>query len=358
MRQKWLINLVCAGLFVAPLAQNAEPTYKPLSRSEKKELKQSAAAIAAAQKEGNYEQIRKFAPGMLNRFGSVMLDPESTELRKAYGSIETAYAVAQTQEQDLTWNERLKGLEGRERLIERDKYVTWLKEQNNDSVFVRQLEMFKTDVTRYAENAPVMEAYSIIKILQNVPASYKEKLLRKAEKNRADIMAQLCNMRKIADLREFARMYPNLFTSDVEALITVLKDKKRSAVLRDPSGRAWADYVRETGDSSVAIREKVRNSVLTKLNTPGEREVRDFEDYMAFFGADEDVVRLYDEFLYKRFKEELTLETAIEYLDACPSGEHRRVVKGWVQELEKHEAFSSDDNDSVVGKAANSQSND
>jgi hypothetical protein len=74
---------LCVVLAASLFAENT-PEYSPLDKNQKKLFKKSHIALLKALEEGNLETFRLFAPGVLSKYESIMIDPQCILNRDTY----------------------------------------------------------------------------------------------------------------------------------------------------------------------------------------------------------------------------------------------------------------------------------
>jgi hypothetical protein len=336
MRHDRLFNkLLCTVLIICGISA-AQTCYKPLSRNDRKELKEAAAAIRVALGKGRYAEVREFAPPLIDKFKSVTLDPQSELYRKFYEEIKAAYQNSLDANDLSSWEERLRDADNDSIRIElRDQYITHLDSLVKSEEAARQKKLFEKEVKAYVDNASAMSAYEFISRLVNVPNQYKSKVKAETEKQCEEIMVQLCSTTDIGKLREFQSKYPDLYAADIQSLISQQQSSKRLQLLKKPSGEAYLAYVAQTGDTSSALKLKVRRRLERDIRvTPSQEK---FEDYFRSFNdPDEQIMSAYDEFLYAKFRQNISVDDALAYLEVFPEGKKAVIIRTWIRSIENY----------------------
>ena len=256
-------------LFVFALAAASPPQYQPLGRREKKQLCETAQALGHVIEQGDTASFLQFAPGMLQRYASVLIQPDTEAEKAIYQGIERMYDA----------------IIGTKSVSAGEKSLPHVSEQ---------------------------------------PLSEIEK---------ARLVAQVSTARTLEQLRRYQERYGDIIGEELQAFERKIRDNHRQRIMRDPTIEEWILYRQQTGESNAFIEARVKENSVLRLKRQ-DATTDDFQLYIATFGHD-GIREVYEQHLYARFSLELTLQTALEYLDAFPTGERAGVVKTWLDLIER-----------------------
>jgi len=217
--------------------------YKPLSKSEKKQFLKSADALEIAFSERNFEGIQRFAPEILSRYESIVLDPECMKLRPIYKRISDLYIKSGFEIQYDSLQALLKIKTGSPRTtLERYQPLLRFLKDKNDSLFQYHMSVLEGFQDKFFKANPTLNTLHFISSL----AFYSIKLWEtQSDQLKSELQKEFSNLTFQHDkekLIEFAKKYPGVFEVEIQSLISRAKLKERASILKKPSLEAIDKY--------------------------------------------------------------------------------------------------------------------
>ena len=292
---KLLVLLLAAsslfGLQAAP--------YKSLTNDDKKEFVKAYASIKEAYKAANYSAIKKYCPDLLDRFGSIMLDSKTEDLRTKYKEIEqilvdskrlstrdSLLSVIYEHHKFQRYSACADIYQDFFAFLDREGVYDSLKRKEMPHLYECIVEMYETDQS-YA-------TFQKIDQYHYSDRAYVEKLRKHIETGFEQRILQLSSEMNVDTLLSFKQKYPGVYSNDVESLLEKSKDKYRLSILRKISPAAVKEFYDKFGGPDDELESTLEKNMFEKFLKERSRE--DAEDYAYRFPKGKNIMSV-QEFL-------------------------------------------------------------
>lgn len=281
-------------LFLFSLLYSAE--YKPLSEKDKVDFANSYDALIDAWEEQNFHALNLFAPSIIEKHKSILLDPGAKDLRTHFNKIDSLYSLSLKKESQLKTITQIQSQLVKKNYKECLQTIqTFGSFSELDSLYSKRVMGFLINCQKeYSKNngaqaIPFLNTLSLKNQshLNELELSYKDQIQKEffrltVNLNRDSILA-------------FRTRYPGILTNDVQAYLNKSKDAHKSSVLKRPSVRAYMDY------------------------------------FAVYQVPDKRMSKSFDELLYKEFAKTKSIDHAERYIKFYPNGLYRTTVKTFIQ---------------------------
>jgi hypothetical protein len=280
-------------------------SYVPLTKNDKKAFVQSAGAVLTAVEEKNYDGVVRFAPGILQQYESILLDPQSKNLRVLYANVKAALEDVNRLQAVDTFEVSIN------RMLEKGDFYVVMKKYDDyfdylagrgDSVPELHRASYRDCMVRYFDGG--FESLKSLLVLRHADKGVLDSLQRVVEVAYRDVFVMATSGNDIQQLFDFQVKYPGLFVEDVENMIANFKARWRLSLKRRPKIERIEEY------------------------------------YAVFSGRDKMVDSLYQKLLYDDFKKNMDVETASKYLTHFPNGSNFREVRLFLEMRQEEEQLA------------------
>jgi len=321
------MNKIAAILTVCVLSCFAGE-YRPLSGADKKALADNYNAVKEAFTEKNYASILKFAPDMLMKFESVLMDPECKKLRPLYVEIGVIldYVRYTIGIDSLNYGAALylKRNDIESALVTYDKLLSALNKNDSDNIS-RFRKKFDS-LAAIAEKKQSMATYSILTSLTHINRESLKGCRYEMSDQFDEKIAQLSASMNPDSLYQFKKKYPDVKPEMVTELIDRARVAMRQSLLRQPSTIGYLHYKELFGDDKL-IRDALKNrcfSMAFAAETPDPLPVKDF--VTVFPEEEQKIWKEFEDSLYKKWNAKPSEISAQSYLKLFPQGRYSQII--------------------------------
>jgi hypothetical protein len=312
--------------------------YHPLSGVEKKSLVDNYKAIKAAFAEKNYVSIQRFAPVMLSKFESVLMDPECRKLRPFYIEIESILGFVRYAVKIDSINAEASLYLARNdiesSLVAYDNLLTALQENDSENT-IKFKKKFDTLVA-IAEKKKSMATYSILTSLNHINREGLKGVRYEMMDQFDEKLAQLSASMNPDSLYKFQKNYSDIKPEMVMALLDRARGAMRQSLVRQPSIDGYSHYKSLFGDDKL-IREALKRRCFRMafaMETPDPLPVKDF---VSIFPEDEQKIwKEFEDSLYQKWNAKPSEIAAKNYLRLFPEGRYSQNIYEMNKALNKN----------------------
>ncbi len=255
------------------------PDYSPLDKAQKKLFKSSYIALIKAADEGNKEAFLLFAPGMIVKYESILLDPQCVDLRNAYKDIKSRYQMYQlslsVDSLKTTLNQSIKEKDFPSIFKVSSSLLSIYRQNGNDSLFkVYQTKIDSLILSNYHNNSDFAVFTSIEQfpyISQNVIDTLKSQL----ELTKRDALTRLSANLDYDEISDFQKQYPSLFSEDVAHLKDMAQANLKTSALRSAlkgNTQSLIDYRDRFGAKDNTVDKVLENSLFKAFEVSQNEE--------------------------------------------------------------------------------------
>jgi hypothetical protein len=289
-----LVFLAASSLFSLEAA-----SFKSLTNDDRKEFIKTYSSIKEAYKAGNYSVIKKFCPDLIDKYGSIMLDSKSEDLRPKYKEMEEILIDSKR----LSTRDSLLALIYGDHKFQRysacaDIYQDFFafidREGVYDSLKRKEMPHLYECIVKMYENDQSFATFEKIDQYRYSDRAYVEKLRKQIENGFEQRILQLSSEMNVDTLLAFKQKYPGVFTNDVESLLEKAKDKYRLSILRKISPGAVKEFYDKFGGPDDELESTLEKTMFGKFQK--ERTKEDAEDYAYRFPKGKNIMAV-QEFL-------------------------------------------------------------
>lgn len=309
--------------------------YRPLSRKDRRDFVQAYHAVKVAFKQSNFGAIFRFAPGIITRFESVILDPDCAKLRPYYHELkDILFRVRDHRKIDSLEaglnHERSIG-DTKDLLLAYDSALPIMKALDIHT-YIRHKKTYDSLVTALP-GPKTMSEYSFLASLSCIDSSYIERYRESIQDKFDARMAQLSASMNADSILAFQKSYPTVQSDDVAALLERSRIALKQSLSRRPSLPGYLGYRNLFGDDPM-LKEIILIQTL-KLSLYPTANPTPLREYIRVFPDDEQSVwAAFEDSLYVEWQSGDDLERAREYLRLYPQGRYATVVKDAIRPIE------------------------
>ena len=337
-----------AIVFAIPSHTSAE--YKALSRGERSAFLDAYQAVKIAAGEKNYLAIIKFAPSLITKYESIMLDPSCRNIRPQFLELNRILLEVRNlraaDSLEAVIAARRKSGNTRELLQVYDSILPSLAYY--DTLRYQVHLMYYNGLTVTVSNENSVDSYAFLASLRFIdPAildSYKVKVQKKFDVR----LAQLSAIMNPDSILAFQSSYPGIHKDDVDALFDRSRVAMRQSLLRMPSLSGYRDFKRVFGDDP-KLKEKMTAYVFQQaLSTiPDPMPVREFTLFFPEESAR--IWNQYEDSLFARWSSQRSRINTKAYMRLFPQGRYAAIIQEHYQSIQSFSAYTPDYFDQVVG---------
>ncbi len=259
--------------------------YKPLSRKERKAFKRSAEAIAIAKRENNIEAILRFAPGLLKDNESILLDPNSKQLREAYRLIGAIYKETLVQQKvsdaKKAFNIKASKAGDSVKIVAYQDFLDFLKAENLDSLFTLYSNVLYKHQSRYLKSCAEVSCLHFLSSLKYYNKSLWLEYSKKMDVSIRRDFVELTNSLDRGKILKFKRNYPGVYGQDINSLLEKSRQQTRLSLMKHPSVEGILRYFSMYKIDDKPLQKKLE-SILYK-NWEQFSKIEDAERYVRYF---------------------------------------------------------------------------
>lgn len=305
-----MMKCMITAIIVFVVSISAEHVYAPLVKAQKKLFTDSYAALIQANQDGNDMAFIMFAPGVLTRYESILLDPNCTELRPAYNEIKVKYKLIKmssiVDSIECCLNQTIISGNFPEIIKLSSSLLNILQENNMVSLFAGyQKKIDSLILSNYHDNTDVAVYSSIIQ-LPFVSQYVLDSLRIYLETTKRDVLTKLSANLDYNEIATFQSNYPTLFSDEIPHL----KDMAQS---------------------------NLKNSA---IHSAQKGDVQALIDYRDKFGNDIAVNKILERSLYSAFMRYQTEENASKYLMYFPNSNRAETLKDFLRTITKQDELN------------------
>jgi hypothetical protein len=286
-------------------------------------------AVKEAVTEKNYASILKFAPDMIIKFESVLMDPECKRQRPLYVEIETIldyvrYAIG-IDSLNYEAGLYLKKNDIESALVTYDKILSALNKNDSDNIpkFRKKFD----SLVVIAEKKQSMATYSILTSLTHINRESLKGCRYEMSDQFDEKIAQLSASMNPDRLYQFKKNYPDVKPEMVTELIDRARVAMRQSLLRQPSTIGYLHYKELFGDDKL-IRDALKNRCFSMAfaveQLPDPLPVKDF--VTVFPEEEQKIWKEFEDSLYKKWNVKPSEISAQSYLKLFPQGRYSQII--------------------------------
>jgi hypothetical protein len=268
-------------------------SYKSLANDERNEFSRTYASIKQAYKEANYSIIKQFCPDILDKYGSIMLDAKSEDLRPKFKEIQEILVDSRR----LSTRDSLLSLIYEHHRFQRygacadiyqDFFAFLDREGIYDSLKRKEMPHLYECILRMYENDQSFETFRRIDQYRYSDRAYVERIRKQIEGGFEERILRLSSEMNVDTLIAFKEKYPGVFTNDVESLLQKARDKYRLSILRKISPAVVKEFYDKFGGPDSELETTLEKSMWVKFLQEQSRE--DAEDYAYRFPKGKNII--------------------------------------------------------------------
>ncbi|MBN1292361.1 MAG: hypothetical protein JXB48_11025 [Candidatus Latescibacteria bacterium] len=324
--------------------------YKALSRGERAAFLDAYQAVKIAAGERNYNAIIKFAPSLISKYESIMLDPSCRNIRpqfldmgrillqvrnlRAADSLEAVIAVKRgsgnTRELLKAYDSILPSLA----YYDTSRYQAHL--------------MYYNGLTVTISNENNVDSYAFLASLKFIDPAILDSYRVKVQKKFDVRLAQLSAIMNPDSILAFQASYPGIHKDDIDALFDRSRIAMRQSLLRQPSLSGYRDFKRVFGDDP-KLKEKMSGYVFQQaLSTiPDPVPIKEFT--LLFPEESAQIWNQYEDSLFARWSSRRNQINTRAYMRLFPQGRYAAIIQEHFQSIQSFSAYTPDYFDQVVG---------
>ena len=272
-------------------------SYKSLTNDERKDFVKTFSSIKEAYKVGNYSVIKKFCPDLIDKYGSIMLDAKSEDLRPKYKEMEEILIDSKR----LSIRDSLLALIYEHHKFQRysacadiyqDFFAFLDREGVYDSLKRKEMPHLYECIVKMHENDQSFTTFEKIDQYNYSDRVYVEKIRKQIENGFEQRILQLSSEMNVDTLIAFKQKFPGVFTNDVESLLEKAKDKYRLSILRKISPGAVKEFYDKFGGPDDELESTLEKTMFGKFQK--ERSKETAEDYAYRFPKGKNIMSVQD----------------------------------------------------------------
>lgn len=347
--KRYLIKIITSMVVISSILFSQD-TYSRLSKSEKKQFITNYNDLITAYTTQNFRGFKIHSQLFLDRYKNILLDPKSTELRESYfnvegltKTIEKAIEHKRLMEEIAILKKRTPSIDDIEFL---DDYLTFLKENNLDSLFNEEKKYYDSSLeTIYKINNKDIEIYRILSAAKYVSTKFKEKEGQKLETELKMEFSSLSSNMNIYDIRKFKEENKGIYKDEILALEEKCRlIDRRTLLRRDINLKMIKKYKEKYPYPDNHLNEEIKKKYKAKIYKTKDIEV--FTEYVDLFPA-YDKIHAYMEVRLAERALAGSIRDGMAYITLFPEGKYAVELNGYVKVLynDKLDAMKGSDID-------------
>jgi len=303
--------------------------YSPLSSKDKKQFRAAYNAIEIASDKGNYRDVALFIPSIKEKYVSILIDPDCSELVRQYNNLDILLERCRNR---IKYDSLLVVVameSGYEKIVKSQVLMDFLKGWAQDSLYTYHLNSTKRLIRAQFDAKATLDSYSQLIKLPYTDIDYLFSKRRKLEEQIGGEFMQLTASQDIDSIKGFMHKYPGVMSSDVNFLLEKSQNKLRSSILNHPSVRSYLRYAENFPKDAYAISEQVKKKLKTMIFRSVSIEAIE-EYYTAFPGKDIDLEGALEDRIFKKLMATRDYKTGMFYLERFPNGIYINSVKAFM----------------------------
>ena len=324
--------------------------YKALSRGDRSAFLDAYRAVKIAVEEKNYKAIIKFAPSLITKYESIMLDPSCRNIRPQF--LDMSRILLQVR--------NLRAADSLEEVIEAKKKTGNTREllQTYDSILpalayydtlrYQAHLMYYNGLTVTISNENNVDSYAFLASLNFIDPAILDSYRMKVQMKFDVRLAQLSAIMNPDSILAFKSSYPGIHKDDVDALFDRSRIAMRKSLLRQPSLSGYKDFKRIFGDDP-KLKESMTGYVFKKsLGTiPDPMPIKEFA--VLFPEESSQIWNQYEDSLFAKWSSRRNQINTKAYMRLFPQGRYASIIQDHFQSIQAFSAYTPDYFDQVVG---------
>lgn len=302
-------------------------TYRSLSNADKKDFIKSYRAVKESYSKHNFAPVIQFSPELIERFESIMMDPQCKKLRPLYEEMINIHSsVCKSKAIDsleaIISSYRKSG-DHQKMLLILDQFLPTIALL--DSSKYRNHKAFYDSLIENVSKEKSMSTYSFIASLRYSNHEQLHSFQLTLHDKFDDKIAQLSANLNADSLKQFQISYPGVRTADITALLDRSRVFMKQSILRQPSIQEFFRFKSIFGNDKL-LQNAIKKHVF-KLSLYPNPDPAALKEYLKLFPEEEQTVwATFEDSLFSFWNSTRDPTKAQNYLRFYPEGRYSSII--------------------------------
>ena len=263
--------------------------YHPLTKKDRSSFQRDSKTIIEAYGKKNYNAIKLFGPGIVEKYESIELDPGSMDLRNTYHRIKNIVESIERIKLTDSLNSEIQGL-----LFKRDyakaldvyqDYMFYLMKVTPKNVSDSLIAMHKTEYNQIVgemfKSYPNIQTFKKVKSLRFTDSELIDSLKVRLQDIYFDDFLYISSSSDYGRLEEFKKNFEGIYDEDIENLQINIQAHMRGKAIRSGNIEYIEKYYSMFPEKDPLIEEKLEKDLFEKFYRTFD--MNDAMKYLTYF---------------------------------------------------------------------------